>query len=155
MKAEEAVNLYGMDIISSSGMDIEKECLQHGRTSVFVHSFNVACLCFSIAEKLNLKVDKKSLIRGALLHDYFLYDWHVNDKSHKWHGFTHPKTALINATKDFELNSIEKDMILKHMFPLNLSVPRYKESVVLCISDKILAICETLGIKRFRYDLKR
>ena len=155
MKAEEAVNLYGIDIISSNGMDIEKECMQHGNTSVFVHSFNVACLCFNIAEKLKLKIDKKSLIRGALLHDYFLYDWHVNDKNHKWHGFTHPKTALKNAEKDFELNSIERDMILKHMFPLNLSIPRYKESVVLCIADKILATCETLGIKHFRYDLKR
>ena len=151
MKAEEAVELYGIDIISSKGMDIEKKCMQHGSTTVFAHSFNVACLCFNIAEKLKLKVDKKSLIRGALLHDYFLYDWHINDKTHKWHGFTHPQTALKNAENDFELNSIEKDMILKHMFPLNLSIPKYKESVVLCISDKILATCETLGIKRFRY----
>ena len=55
----------------------------------------------------------RSLVRGALLHDYFLYDWHIPDESHKWHGVTHAGDALKNARRDFELNEIEQDMISK------------------------------------------
>ena len=89
----------------------------------------------------------KSLVRGALLHDYFLYDWHIADNSHKWHGFKHANTALLNACRDFELNEIEKNMIKTHMFPLNIALPKYRESVILCIADKMCAAKETaIGI---------
>lgn len=58
-------------------MQKEKGYIQHGRFSVYAHSFLVASLCVYIAEKLRLKLDTRSLVRGALLHDYFLYDWHT------------------------------------------------------------------------------
>jgi uncharacterized protein len=32
------------------------------------------------------------------------------------------------------------------MFPLNISPPKYRESVIVCIADKISAVCETLQI---------
>ncbi|MBQ7667862.1 MAG: HD domain-containing protein [Clostridia bacterium] len=134
-------------------MELEKRYMQHGNTSAFLHSLKVACVSYSIAKKLKLKVDEKSLIRGSLLHDYFLYDWHDKNSCHGLHGFTHAKTALENAEKEFELNDVEKDMILKHMFPLNLKPPKHKESVILCIADKIVATCETLKINIFKYDL--
>ena len=60
-------------------MQKEKGYIQHGRFSVYAHSFLVASLCVYIAEKLRLKLDTRSLVRGALLHDYFLYDWHTPD----------------------------------------------------------------------------
>lgn len=81
---------------------------------------------------------------GALLHDYFLYDWHVPDKSHRWHGFFHAGKALANASRDFTLGKIERDMIASHMFPLNITLPRYRESVILCIADKLCATEETV-----------
>ena len=76
------------------------------------------------------------LLRGALLHDYFLYDWHEKNKYHRWHGFTHAGRALRNARKDFRLSEREQDIIAKHMFPLNLALPRYRESVLVCLVDK-------------------
>ena len=85
----------------------------------------------------------RALIRGALLHDYFLYDWHEADKSHRFHGFIHAGRALLNAEKDFELSDIERNMIKSHMFPLNPVLPRYRESVILCVADKICAARET------------
>ena len=94
---------------------------------------------------MDMNVDIKSLIRGSLLHDYFLYDWHENDKSHRLHGFKHAKTAMLNAERDFGINKIEKNMIYTHMFPLNLRLPRYKESIILCMADKVCAIKETFN----------
>lgn len=151
MKAEEVVLLYGRDIILSDGMQSTKKYIQHGDTSVFEHCINVACMCVLIAECFHIKVDKKALVRGALLHDYFLYDWHISDESHKWHGFIHPKIALHNARRSFTLNKVERDMILRHMFPLNITPPRYKESVILCLSDKLYAVFETLYIKKLNF----
>lgn len=140
---EELVLLYGADILSSPGMQSEKLFIQHGSVSIFEHSLNVACACLWIAMLFKLSVDYAALVRGALLHDYFLYDWHIPDRSHRWHGITHPGCALKNAEKDFCLTDVERDMIRKHMFPLTLCPPRYTESRILCIADKICACQET------------
>ena len=131
------------DIIKSSGMQKEKSCVQHGDVSVFHHSLAVGCLCVFFADYLCLNVDRRSLIRGALLHDYFLYDWHVKDGAHRLHGFTHAGCALKNAERDFDLGPIERDIIQKHMFPLNPTPPKYMESVLVCAADKICAVYET------------
>ena len=147
---ESVVMYHGKDIITSKNIDVEKLFIQHARVSVFEHSFGVACLSIYISKKLRLKVNKRALIRGALLHDYFLYDWHVKDENHKLHGFRHAKRALDNAEKDFLLNPIEKDIIERHMFPLNIKLPKYKESVIVCIADKICAMWEMLTyIKKY------
>lgn len=117
--------------------------MQHGSTSVFRHSVAVAYVSLWLARYIRLRVRERTLIRGALLHDYFLYDWHEKDDSHKWHGFYHAGKALHNAQEDFDLNEIEQDMIRRHMFPLNLTPPRYRESWLLCIADKICSGGET------------
>jgi uncharacterized protein len=83
-------------------------------------------------------------VRGALLHDFFLYDWHIPDKTRRWHGFTHPRIALENAKKYFKLNEKEKDIILNHMWPLTVKFPRSREAFIVCIADKICSIIETL-----------
>ena len=140
----EIIKYYGKDILKSENMQKEKKYMQHGNISVFDHSVNVAIECLKLVHKLGIPVDLKTLIRGALLHDYFLYDWHEPDKSHRLHGFKHAKTALINAEKEYELNDIEKNMIYCHMFPLNLRIPKYRESIILTIADKIVATKETL-----------
>ncbi len=141
------VTSHGLDILLSDNMQIEKECIQHGNISVYWHSFFVACMSLLIAKTFRMKVDERSLVRGALLHDYFLYDWHVKDDNHFLHGFRHAKRSLKNAERDFELNDIEKDIILKHMFPLNITTPPlYKESTIVCIADKICATLEIVSV---------
>lgn len=143
------VREHGCDILKSSGMRAERNWIQHGRTSVYHHSIRVAILSLQMAEFLNLSVDKRALIRGALLHDYFLYDWHEKDASHKWHGFHHAKKACNNAMRDFEISDLESDIIEKHMFPLNRSLPRYRESQIVCVADKICSVAEIAdGIRR-------
>ena len=138
--------LHGQDILFAPGMQREKDFMQHGKVSVFEHSVGVTLVSLMLAEKFNMKVDTRALVRGSLLHDYFLYDWHDYHPEVGLHGFTHAKIAMENACRDFDLNEIEKDMIARHMFPLNLKPPKYRESRILCIADKMAAACETFRI---------
>ena len=138
---------YGADILSSLGMEQSRKYIQHGNTSVYNHSVSVARMCLMIARGLHLSVDEQALVRGALLHDYFLYDWHVKDTHHRWHGFNHPMKALNNAQRDFQISEVEADMIACHMFPLTLKAPTYLESWILCGADKICSVRETLSRK--------
>ena len=137
--------LLGADLFPAEGMELLKTLPQHGGVSVFDHSLAVACLCLYLAYRFRLRVDRRALVRGALLHDYFLYDWHVPDPSHRLHGFTHPRRALENARRDFALNDVEENMIASHMFPLTPTLPRYRESLLVCLADKICALEETLS----------
>jgi Predicted HD superfamily hydrolase len=141
--------LYGVNIMCSTNFKKSLDFIQHGNISVLEHSLSVAYMSLWLVKKLHLNVDKKSLVRGALLHDYFLYDWHTNN-GHPLHGFTHPKTALDNANRDFHINKIESDIILKHMFPLNIKPPMYKESMIVCLADKISATIETILFRKSR-----
>ena len=119
--------------------------MQHGDTSVFRHSVSVAYFSYYLALKMNAPVDIHSLIRGALLHDYFLYDWHEKNAGHRFHGFIHAGRALQNARKDFKLTIREENIILRHMFPLNVVPPMCKEAWLVCLADKICASKETVA----------
>ncbi len=136
--------------LSHSGrLSQTKYHMQHGDVPVYKHCLAVAVCSLKLADFWKLDIDSDSLIRGALLHDYFLYDWHDSSVCLNWHGFVHPKKALANAQEDFDLNDLEKDIIVHHMFPLNLSPPRSKEAWLVCIADKLCAITETVkGRKR-------
>ena len=140
-EAEAIVRREGADILASPGMEKTKFFTQHGGTSVYEHCLNVACESLMLARRVKQSVDERAMVRGALLHDYFLYDWH--QPGHGLHGFRHPAIALKNAARDFRLGDIERDVILRHMFPLNLAPPRYRESLIVCLADKICAARET------------
>lgn len=133
------------EVRQSSRFDENDKFIQHGTTTVKTHCINVAQTAYYMSHRLNIKVHEEQLIRGALLHDYFLYDWHEKCLKNSIHGYTHPGKALKEASKDFRLTKREADMINCHMFPLTLRAPRYREGVLLCIADKICALQETLG----------
>ena len=133
------------DTRKGSRFDQMDDFIQHGDTTVRTHCLHVAQTAYYLACRHGWKVDEASLIRGALLHDYFLYDWHVKSWANSIHGYTHPGKALRQAEKDFELNDIERDMIKHHMFPLTIFPPRTKEGWILVLADKICAMGETIG----------
>ena len=78
-----------------------------------------------------------------MLHDLFLYNWREKGDRTGLHAFTHPKTACVNACKLFELNEKEKDIIVKHMWPLTVIPPKYKEGFILTLVDKYCTLEET------------
>lgn len=138
----------GADILESVNFQLTREHIQHGTVTVHAHCINVAKHSLMLADKLKVRTKRRELIRGALLHDYFLYDWH--DKDHinpfKLHGFFHPGRALKNATRDFELTEREKDIIRKHMWPMTIIPPMCREAWIVTAADKWVSLKETLRI---------
>lgn len=119
-----------------------KNYKQHYNTSCYEHCLYVSYYTYLLCKKFHL--DYVSATRAAMLHDLFLYDWRYKINRKGFHAFTHPKCALNNASKLFKLNDIEKDVILKHMWPVTLVLPKYKESYIITLTDKFSAIVETL-----------
>lgn len=117
---------------------------QHSNVSCLDHCIYVSYMSYLICKHLGF--DYRSAARGALLHDFFLYDWHTTKSKDGLHGFTHPYTALKNANKFFDLNPKEKDIIVKHMWPLTLKMPKYKESFVVMLIDKYCVILEIMKL---------
>lgn len=113
----------------------------HHNSSIYDHVLSVSYIAYQLCRYL--KFDYKSATRGALLHDFFLYNWRDHDEpdlsKKKFHGIWHPRIALKNAQKQFTLNEIEKDIIVKHMWPLTPVPPRYKESFIVTFADKYVA----------------
>ncbi len=147
---------YGHDILRNKHYRELKKYTQHGSVSLMQHSLRVAETSLRISDlikKLHINVHEKELVRGALLHDYFLYDWHDKPITLKkglfaMHGFTHPLTALKNARADFALTPREQDIIVKHMFPLTLTrIPACREAWIVTIADKYSSLIETFSMR--------
>lgn len=144
------IRAAGEDILRSGNFNKTRTFIQHGNMTVNSHSMNVARYSLAISEKLHIPCNRKELIRGALLHDYFLYDWH--DKDHqdprKLHGFYHPGVALRNAAREYKLTPRERDIIKKHMWPLTVVPPQCREAWIVTTADKWCSLMETLKLHK-------
>lgn len=129
------------DMIETEIVQSMGKYIQHGDITCLEHCKSVSLKSYKLCKLLNL--DYKSAARGALLHDFFLYDWHIPGSHIGLHGFRHSKTSLRNAEMHFDLNDKEKDIILTHMWPLTLRHPKFKESFVVSLVDKLCSSKET------------
>ena len=133
------------DLLESNEVKMMDDFIQHGSTTTLEHCIRVSYASYKVARFFHM--DYKSAARAGLLHDMFLYDWHLEPprKLFEKHGFTHPQKALENANSVFELNKVEQNIIKTHMWPLTLrSVPRYKESFLVSCVDKYSSCAETI-----------
>lgn len=130
------------DLLDSDVVNEMKNYRHHYSTTCFQHSLNVSYYNYLVCKKLGL--DARSAARAGLLHDLFLYDWRTKEKKpgEKPHGFTHPQIALENAKAHFDVAKREEDMIVKHMWPLTVKLPKYAESYVIVAIDKYSAALE-------------
>jgi len=137
---EYAADILGHDIFQS--LD---DYIQHGKTTCKIHCLQVSYFSYRICWKAGL--DAKAAARAGLLHDLFLYDWHTYGKQtgKRFHGFTHPRTALNNAERYFNLTDKEKNMILRHMWPLTPIPPSSREGLILVFADKYCSSLEILA----------
>lgn len=133
------------DILSHPAILSMKDYTAHGETNCLEHSLYVAFTSYRLAVKLG--VDPHLLTRGAMLHDLYLYDWHIKGERTGLHGFTHPKEALKNAKTFFELTEIEEQIILRHMWPLTWPPPTKKEALIVSLCDKYCTTLETLKLQ--------
>lgn len=142
------------ELISNKTVQEMKKYRQHYNTSCFEHCYVAAYYCYSICKKYHL--DYISATRAAMLHDLFLYDWRVRQPDRKGlHAFTHGKTACDNACKLFDLNEKEKDIIIKHMWPVTISFPKSMEGFILTFVDKYCAISESFDVLKSKIFRKR
>ena len=128
------------DIIHTEEFKKMREYKHHIKGNLFSHSLKVAYLCYKHHKRKNMKIDISEFVRGALLHDYYLYNLHDGNR-HKFHWFKHPKIALRNALEKYpDLTKTQQDMILHHMFPITLNPPKTKAGWLVCYYDKVVAI---------------
>ena len=132
---------------------------KHHYGSVFYHSILVSFKAYKLS--LKRKCDSKICAIAGLLHDFYPYPWqyskeledmdpslleHLKIKKSlfKKHGFTHAREAMENYHKFFPnyIDTKIDNAILRHMFPLNIALPKYKESWIITFADKTIAIKE-------------
>ena len=114
--------------------------IEHHGISRMEHSIKISYYSYIIAKKL--KMDYVSVARGGLLHDFFLNGDERNMKKRFLDTFTHPKKALNTARNTFFINKLEEDIIVSHMFPFYISIPKYKESILVNWVDKVIGFKE-------------
>ncbi len=129
-----------VDLLQHESIQSMNAFIQHRQITCLQHSITVSYMSFLVCRKL--KLNTKAAARAGLLHDFFLYDWHTTKPKEGLHGFVHPRIALSNASDLFELSALEKDIILKHMWPLTLSLPKHRESYVVTFVDKYCSLIE-------------
>lgn len=131
-----------LELIRNEKVRSMKNYVQHGGITCLEHCLYVSYVSYRVCRKRDL--DSRSAARGALLHDFFLYDWHTENPYGYLHAFQHPRAALRNADRYFVLNPLEREIILKHMWPLTLLPPKHPEALIVSLTDKYCALMETI-----------
>ena len=126
-----------LDILELDEFNKLKNCTHHG-IDRHNHCLRVSYYTYKITKILHLNY--KSATRAALLHDFFIDE--VKDLNGLKRLQKHPKYALENAKKYFEISKLEEDIIITHMFPITIRPPRYIESFLVDLIDDVASIYE-------------
>lgn len=130
------------DMLNDDTVVKMKEYRHHYDSSCYDHCLEVSYMSYKYCKKHHL--DYIAASRAGMVHDLFLYDWRHSGKELNLpglHAFVHPQIAYDNAAKLFDLNDKEKDIIIKHMWPVTITkFPKYKESFVITVADKVSAL---------------
>lgn len=121
----------------------------HHFTTRFQHSLNVSYYSYCLCRYFGW--DYRSAARAGLMHDLYFFENTSIDENGQKLLKKHPFEALRNSERIFNLNDIEKDAIVNHMWPcVSISRPKFKESLAVSFSDKFCAIMEAgSGLCRF------
>lgn len=107
----------------------------------YQHCLNVAWYTYCMCKAEGL--DYVSATRGAALHDFFVYNYHTEQPVKGRHSCVHPRMALANARKYFEVNDLMEDCIVHHMWPSDpLALPQSREAFIVTLADKYSATTE-------------
>ena len=141
-KADEEY-LFIIDNIMENEKFKKIENIRHHNTTRLDHSLKVSYYSYKIAKAL--KLDYKDVAIGGLLHDFYTDEISdcekVKDKI-KLFSIKHPKDAVKNASDIINLTEKEANIIATHMFPVGYKLPKYAESWIVSIVDKVFSIGE-------------
>ena len=126
--------------------------IKHHNTTRMNHLIKVSYNSYKVAKLL--KLDYKDVARAGLLHDFYTEEVNkcsnIKDKILLF-STKHPDSAVENSLRNFELSQKEINIIKTHMFPIDYKVPKYAESWIVSIVDKVVSFGE-FG-KKFGYSL--
>ncbi len=146
------IQQYAGDILAHPSFQQLRAFEHHGvNNSVYDHSVAVAEAACGLAHLMCLsESETASVVRAALLHDFFGYDWHgerfrrylshfsgIRRITHM-HGFIHGHIAADRARHMFGLSARECEAIARHMFPL-AAMPRTRIAWIVTLADKAVA----------------
>ncbi|MCH5204434.1 MAG: HAD family hydrolase [Oscillospiraceae bacterium] len=143
------------DLIENENIQKLGKFGHHIGTTRLQHSLNVSYYNFLLCRFL--KLDAKSAARAGLMHDLFFYDRRKHEKGlgESSHISEHPKIAFFNASEMFSINELEGDMIINHMWPMTLHLPRHKETFIITLVDKFCAVAEVAVSMRSRFKRRK
>lgn len=136
------------DIVSDILDNVEFKKLHlepHHGISRYDHVLRVSKVSYFLAKNLKLG-HLEEITRAALLHDFY-FDKDLTEYDAYEKLSIHPKAALKEASKYYNLTDLEKDVIVKHMYPHTKSKPKYTGSYLVSISDKLVATYEMIRFK--------
>lgn len=132
------------DILNNEKFKSLDNELHHGITR-YEHSIHVAKLTYIMLKHYNSK-NLEAAVRAALLHDFY-NDSELTKYNKVERLSKHPYQALENAKKHFEINKMQEDIIVNHMFPSTKSLPKTKEGKIVSVADKLVAVYEMAHYK--------
>lgn len=136
------------DILNNDEFNKLSDIEHHGTTRL-EHSIRVSYYSYKITKLL--KLDYIETARAGLLHDFFISDKDRSKKEKFTSTFNHSTKAVDNASRLFDINDKQKNMIRAHMFPFTLVLPKYAETWIVIGSDKLVGTIEFL--KKFKYQI--
>lgn len=157
--------IYVEDILLNGEFQKRKLFMHHHNLSVWDHSILVSFKSFLVAKYVG--GSPRICAIAGLLHDFYTQAWLFNEELlniddgkylsefgikkplFKMHGFTHANDASINAKKYFPelVNDRILNSIKRHMFPLNIIPPKYREGYIITCVDKLNSVRELPSIR--------
>lgn len=134
------------ELLDSDQVRMMGQWKHHGPVTTLDHSLFVAFSTYRVARALHM--DVRSAVRGALLHDLYLYDSHDKTAHPGNQCFDHPRFAARNAAALTPLTPKERNIILSHMWPLGGVLPRSVEAWTVDLVDTVCAGLELSRVCR-------
>ena len=132
------------DILNNNRFKSLNKELHHGITR-YDHSMHVAKTTYFLLDLFNGR-NLSDVTRAALLHDFY-NDIEIDEYNAVGKLNAHPSIALKNAKEEFEINKIQEDIIVNHMFPSTKKLPKTKYGWLVSFVDKGVAIYEMAHYK--------
>ena len=150
--------IKAIEILKELHKDVPLETMEnfdhHNKVTTYQHSLYVVSYSVKLSKYFN-NIDIDSLVKGAMLHDFFGYDWkEFKKKKLGNHAKIHPLVSVERASKYIKLDNKTKNIIEAHMWPKNILVyPKSKEAWIVCLADKVCAIREFTSILKHLNDI--
>ena len=123
--------------------------IEHHGITRYTHSVRVSYYSYKLCKLL--KLDYVDAARAGLLHDFYISKENRTTKERFLETFTHSKKAMEHALEIYGINGREADIIRSHMFPFTTSIPKYAESWIVVLVDKVVGSAEFC--KKFEKEL--